>query len=114
MTVAHHLLVDAYGCAGPLDDPDALLAAMRRGADAGRCEIRGEGLVRFVPHGVTATIVLAESHIVVSTWPEHGTALVDVLLCTAGADPEAVWGPIAAALAPERVEKRLLLRVVGP
>lgn len=110
MNVAHHLLVDAYGCVGPLDDPDAIVAAMRAGAAAGRCEIRGEGVVRFVPHGVTATLVLAESHVVVSTWPEHGSALIDVLLCTADADPEAVCGPIEALLGPSRVTRRLLVR----
>jgi S-adenosylmethionine decarboxylase len=72
-------------------------------------------VVRFVPHGVTATLVLAESHVVVSTWPEHGTALIDVLLCTVDADPEAVWGAIAAVLAPSQVTRRLLVRgLEGP
>lgn len=110
MIVARHLLVDATGCTGPLDDPDAIVAAMRAGAAAGRCEVRGEGVVRFVPHGVTATLVLAESHVVVSTWPEHGAALVDVLLCAAEADPQAVWTEIAALLRPAHVEARELAR----
>lgn len=42
----------------------------------------------FVPHGVTGFALLAESHISIHTWPEHGYAAVDVFTCGTHTDPE--------------------------
>lgn len=107
------LLVDAQGCTGPLDDPDALEAALRDAAAAVGADVRGQCVVRFVPHGVTAVLVLAESHVLVSTWPEYGLALVDILLCSADMDPARVWASLAQVLQPRDVIERAIERVVG-
>ncbi len=115
MTSLHirELLVDAQGCAGPLDDPEALEAGLRAAAEAVGADVRGQCVVRFVPHGVTAVLVLAESHILVSTWPEHGLALVDILLCNAAMDPARAWASLAGVLRPAEVVERAIERVVG-
>jgi S-adenosylmethionine decarboxylase len=42
----------------------------------------------FVPQGVTGFALLAESHISIHTWPEHGYAAVDVFTCGNRTDPE--------------------------
>ncbi len=42
---------------------------------------------KFSPHGVTALVLLSESHISIHTWPEHGYAAIDVFACGKG-DPE--------------------------
>ncbi|MDJ0549826.1 MAG: adenosylmethionine decarboxylase, partial [Microcystis sp. M49637_WE12] len=39
---------------------------------------------QFSPHGVTATATLAESHIAIHTWPEHGYFAADLFFCGAG------------------------------
>jgi S-adenosylmethionine decarboxylase len=95
-----HLLIDAHGCAGPLDDADALLAVMREAAAAVGAKEQGNGQARYVPHGVTAILFLAESHILVSTWPERNLALVEVLLCNEQMDPAAAWAVLERALRP--------------
>ena len=33
------------------------------------------------PGGITGTILLAESHLAIHTWPEHGFVTVDVYVC---------------------------------
>ena len=38
------------------------------------------------PGGVTATVLLAESHLCVHTWPEQAGVTVDVYVCNFGAD----------------------------
>ena len=35
----------------------------------------------FAPHGVSGVIVIAESHVTIHTWPEHGYAAADVFTC---------------------------------
>jgi len=41
------------------------------------------------PGGVTATVLLAESHLCVHTWPEQAGVTVDVYVCNFGADHSA-------------------------
>ena len=43
---------------------------------------------RFQPHGVTGLALLAESHMSIHTWPEHGYAAVDVFTCGDHTMPE--------------------------
>ena len=38
------------------------------------------------PGGVTATLLLAESHVCVHTWPERNQVTLDVYVCNVGAD----------------------------
>ena len=101
-----HLLVDAFDCGGPLDDLNAIQEAMEAGARAVGAEVVGRAECRYVPHGVTAVLFLAESHILVSTWPEHKTALIDVLLCNDRMDPEVVADVVLDALGAARSELR--------
>jgi len=41
------------------------------------------------PGGVTATVLLAESHLCVHTWPESRSVSLDVYVCNFGADHSA-------------------------
>lgn len=36
---------------------------------------------KFSPQGVSGAIIIAESHISIHTWPEHGYAALDVFTC---------------------------------
>ncbi|MFC0542616.1 S-adenosylmethionine decarboxylase family protein [Kutzneria chonburiensis] len=48
-----------------------LATAMREAVAQLGCTVVGELPVQFQPHGVTMVLVLAESHLTVSTYPEH-------------------------------------------
>jgi len=93
-----HLLIDALDCAGPLDDAGVIRGAMHAAAEAVGATVVGQAECRYVPHGVTAVLFLAESHILVSTWPEHRTALIDVLLCNEAMDPQVAADVLLQAL----------------
>ncbi len=97
------LLVDARGCSGPLDDADALARAVDAAALAVGATIVERARARYVPHGVTVVAILAESHVVLSTWPEHRLALADILLCNDMMNPRLAWAALAAALDPTEI-----------
>lgn len=42
---------------------------------------------QFYPQGVTALALLAESHLSIHAWPEHGYAAVDIFTCGEDARP---------------------------
>lgn len=66
------------------------------------------------PSGVTATVLLAESHLCVHTWPEQGAVTLDVYVCNFGGDHSAKAQALLAALEarfePGHVERNSLLR----
>lgn len=93
-----HLLVDALDCAGPLNDLDFIKEAMTRAAEAVGATVVGEAECRYVPHGITAVLFLAESHILVSTWPEHRSALFDIMLCNTSMEIERAKAVLCEAL----------------
>ena len=94
--------------------PKHLIEAMNNGAKAvGSC-IYGQAEARYVPHGVTAVLFLAESHIMITTWPEHRMALVDILLCSENMDPYEVWYAIRPSLWPGYSDDRLIERALPP
>lgn len=66
------------------------------------------------PSGVTATVLLAESHLCVHTWPEQHAATLDVYVCNFGADhsakAEALMLALLALFEPTHVERNRVLR----
>lgn len=82
-TLGHHSLIELSGC-----DPEKLkrVAGVRRAMlEAAR---RANGTIvkavfhAFSPWGVSGVVVIAESHLTIHTWPEHGYAAVDVFSCS--------------------------------
>lgn len=69
------------------------------------------------PGGVTATILLAESHLCLHTWPEQRSVTIDVYVCNFGADHSAkargVMTALIARFQPEWTEQRSLDRGDG-
>ena len=102
-----HLLLDVPDCAGPVDDAEVLLDTLKRAAVAVGAEEYGEAKAVYVPHGVTCVLFLAESHLLISTWPECRLALVDLLLCNDQMDPEPAWKVIEEVLKPQRPPVRV-------
>lgn len=66
------------------------------------------------PGGVTATVLLAESHLCVHTWPEQGGVTVDVYVCNFGADHSAkahlLMDALIALFKPVQVLRQALQR----
>lgn len=64
-----------------LTDEQGLLSVMREAVAAGHATVVGQASAVFPNGAVTAVLLLAESHLSVHTWPEHGFAAFDLLTC---------------------------------
>ena len=66
------------------------------------------------PAGVTGTVVLAESHLAVHTWPEVGGVTLDVYVCNFSGDnsarAQALFSEMIATFTPARLEKKEVAR----
>jgi S-adenosylmethionine decarboxylase proenzyme len=107
------LLVDCYDCIADLDDMDFLLATLRGAAERVGAKIVNVVTQRFSPRGVSVILILAETHLSVHTWPEHGYAAVDIFVCGEGKDPHPAWDVIRGALGPGSFEKKEIRRTIG-
>jgi S-adenosylmethionine decarboxylase proenzyme len=79
-----HLLGEWYGCAADLPEmtrAGPLRTLCLRVSEASGMTIVGDRFFQFEPQGVTGTVLLAESHLAIHTWPEHGFVTIDVYVC---------------------------------
>ncbi|MGQ0777026.1 MAG: adenosylmethionine decarboxylase [Pseudonocardiales bacterium] len=109
MTCAVYDLTD---CATPEPEPADLLDAMRTAATRLGATVLGELSVLFQPHGITCVLVLAESHLIVSTWPEHKLAHIDLFTCRVDTDPQHALQPIVDTLGSTKVHGQRIQRVI--
>ena len=66
------------------------------------------------PTGVTATVLLAESHLCIHTWPELNAVTLDVYVCNFGSDHSAkarlLMNTLLNVFQPESASQQALLR----
>lgn len=75
-------IIELQGCnAEKLDNPDYIGKIMTQAALEAKATIVQQFFHQFSPYGVSGTIVIAESHINIHTWPEHQYAAVDMFTC---------------------------------
>jgi S-adenosylmethionine decarboxylase proenzyme len=112
-----HLLGEWYECPGATPefvDAAALRALCVNAAAAVGLTVVGDCFHQFEPQGVTGTVLLAESHLAIHTWPEHGFVTIDVYVCNVTTDNEAkaraLYAAVLAALAPGRAKFHAIRR----
>ena len=71
-----------------LNDLPAIRDILIAAAHEAGVTILHESFHQFSPQGVSGVLVIAESHISIHTWPEHGYAAVDIFTCGAAVFPE--------------------------
>lgn len=86
--LGRQILVEFYDCNrdilnGEEQIRDILLEGVRRSG----ATIVSDTFHTFSPHGVSGVVVIAESHVAIHTWPEHGYAAVDIFTCGETIDP---------------------------
>ncbi len=101
MATIQELIVDAYGCEADLSDTKKLEKVARQAVTAIGASIAEVTCYKFQPHGITLCLILKESHFVLSTWPEHGLAIVNIFLCNPEMDTMECWKYVEQALKPE-------------
>ncbi|MBI4297868.1 MAG: adenosylmethionine decarboxylase [Chloroflexi bacterium] len=80
--LAKHLVLELRDCdRAVLDDQPFLRRALHRAAQELGVTVLGESFHRFEPQGVSGILFVAESHLAIHTWPEHGYAAVDIFTC---------------------------------
>ena len=103
--LGRHVIADLWGVnPGLLNDEFKLRQICVEAARRSRSTIKGVMFHKFKPHGVTGILLLAESHLSIHTWPEHGYASLDIYTCGSNTEPWKAFEYIVEALKPTYVE----------
>lgn len=105
-SIGRHLMADMYGVQGTLlSDAPALLERLVVALEAANFHVIEQHSHRFpgAQAGVTAFVLLAESHAAVHTYPEHRYLALDVFSC-GSSDPQRVLELFQQELAPRRID----------
>ncbi|WP_038200370.1 S-adenosylmethionine decarboxylase family protein [Xenophilus azovorans] len=117
-----HLTADLHDCQCDtrwLTDAQALGVRCVAAVHAAGLQPVGQLFHRFPdtdagPGGVTATVLLAESHLCVHTWPERRAVTLDVYVCNFGGDHSAkaqrVLDGLLALFEPTAADRQALQR----
>ena len=86
--LGRQILVEFYDCnQAVLNSENQIRAILLEGVRRSRATIVSDTFHTFSPHGVSGVIVIAESHVTIHTWPEHGYAAIDIFTCGETIDP---------------------------
>ena len=117
-----HLTADCHHCRGDaalMVDATALLQLCLKAVEAAGLQTVNQLAHEFPavdgqPSGVTATVLLAESHLCIHTWPELQAVTLDVYVCNFGGDHSAkahrLMDALLAAFKPDSTDRHELHR----
>lgn len=110
--IGKHIIADFWGCEyeGSAKDFENLLLEAAKVSNA---SVLDTIFHQFKPNGATALLLLAESHISIHTWPEHGYIAVDVFTCGTKMKPQLAIDYLKNKLKPERSEIQTIDRGVN-
>jgi S-adenosylmethionine decarboxylase len=98
-TRGRHVIAELDGCdSGLLGDPARLRRILLDAATEAGATILANNMYKFPSGGVSGFVFLAESHISIHTWPEHGYAAIDIFTCGSHAMPDVACEVIAQRL----------------
>lgn len=87
-TLGKHVILELANCdRKTLDNIKLVEFLLREAANVAHATILDFASHKFEPEGVTAFLLLSESHISIHTWPEKGYAAIDIYTCGEHTDP---------------------------
>ncbi len=106
-----HGIWDIHGVAAEkLSDEQAILLSLHQAAQVVGARVLQSHVHHFGCNmGVTGVLLLAESHISIHTWPEHGYGALDIFMC-GQIDLQAALVPLEAYFQPQHSHWQILER----
>lgn len=108
--LGRHVLIELWDCDPSINQPESVRAAICQGVEEIGATLLHLYIHQFSPQGVTGVATLAESHLALHSWPEHGYLAADVFTCGDQVDPLALVDVLKKWFSPGFVEVKELER----
>ncbi len=106
-------MVDAFECQADLFTHEGSVKAVRSAAEAVGARVLQVHCSRYEPYGFTTVALLAESHIILTAWPEYKYAALNMFLCNPAMDAEVVRDSLFQYLMPKQWREGSFRHIVG-
>lgn len=113
IALGRHYLVELWD-AQNLDRPDIIEEALIEAVRASGGTLLDVRVVPFPNHAASGVAIIAESHVTIHTWPEHGYAAVDLFTCSEKMDAEAGIETLKKYFSPQRIQIAEIRRGLMP
>ncbi len=108
--LGRHLMIELWDCNPSIDQSAAVQNAICEGVRAIGATLLNVHVHAFSPQGVTGVATLAESHLALHSWPEHGYLAADVFTCGDHIHPDALVAVLKKWFEPKHVEVKEVKR----
>lgn len=108
--LGRHLMIELWDCNPAIDQPEAVRAAIYEAVREIGATLLNAHVHTFSPQGVTGVATLAESHLALHSWPEHGYLAADVFTCGDHVNPQALVEVLQKRFEPGLIEIKELER----
>lgn len=100
-------MLELYDCNEDLlNDVKFIEKVMIEAATIAEATIVKQYFHEFSPYGISGTVVIAESHINMHTWPEHRYAAIDIFTCSADMKTDAACDYLQKTFESTEIEKQ--------
>lgn len=99
-------IIDVFGCRQDLTDPIVVnksIDILKEAAEMAGAKVIEIHCTTYTVHGFTTVALLAESHIILTTWPEFNYASINIYLCNSKMDDSIVFNHIIQYLKSESI-----------
>lgn len=104
-----HIIAEVYFTSPEiLNNEKKLVEIMETASRKGGMTVISSSSHKFNPHGVTAMVMLSESHVSIHTWPEFNYAAIDIYTC--GKNPERVYEELMNRLPVKKSKVKIIER----
>lgn len=107
--VGSHLVLELWGCSN-LNSVETVEQALRDIVVAIDVTVLDLRIYPFSPVGITGAAIVAESHIIIHTWPEYGYAAIDIFTCGEERDLDGAIDAVREHFMPERIQAMNMVR----
>jgi len=109
--IGTHILAEFYGVnPGLISEVAEVQKRLEQVVKKGKFNVLHSRFHQFEPQGVTAFYLLAESHVSIHTWPEHGYFAVDLFTCGKEGNAHIGFDELVKQFPAEKVEKTVKVR----
>jgi S-adenosylmethionine decarboxylase len=110
-SLGRHILAEFFNCDKDiLNNSTQIEKLMIDAAKEANATVLSTSVRTFEPFGVSAVVIIAESHLTIHTWPEYGYAAVDFFTCGDQADPWKAYLFLIKELKAKRTTEKEVLR----